>query len=74
MGLPTISSDTELASDRDGVHSEAQAIPKKSNTHRPRKPKAKQIVVKEFIKSVEDPGIHQNCVPYVGKNSVHRRI
>ena len=52
MGLPTISSDTEPASDRDSVHSEAQPTPEKSNPHWPRwprKPKAKQIVIKEKV-------------------------
>ena len=49
MGLPTISSDTEPASDRDSVHSEAQPTPEKSNPHQPRKPKAKQIVIKEQV-------------------------
>ena len=29
---------------------------------------------RKFIKFIEDPGIHQNHVPYVGKNSAHRRI
>ena len=49
MGSPTISSDTELASDSDSVHSQPQPTPEKSNPHQPRKPKAKQIVIKEKV-------------------------
>ena len=49
MGSPTISSDTEPASDRDSVHSPPQPTPEKSKPHQPRKPKAKQIVVKKKV-------------------------
>ena len=49
MGLSTITSDTEPASDSDSVHSGTQPTPEKSNPHQPRKPKAKQIVIKEKV-------------------------
>ena len=59
MRLPTISSDTELASDRDSVHSEAQPTPEKSNLHQPRwprKPKTEQIVVICMLCTCTQPG------------------
>ena len=48
-GSPTIFSDMELASDRDSVHSQPQPTLENSNPHWPRKPKAKQIVIKEKV-------------------------
>ena len=58
MGLPTISSDTELASDRDSVYSQPQPTPEKSNPHWPRKPKAKQIVIKEKVYKIHQGSRH----------------
>ena len=50
MGSPTISSDTELASNGNSMHSQPQPTPEKSKPHRqPRKPRAKQIVIEEKV-------------------------
>ena len=58
MELPTISSNTEPASDRDSVHSHPQPTPEKSNPHRPRKPKPKQIVIKEKVYKIRRGSRH----------------